>query len=157
MIHYSLICVQAHEFDGWFRDSSAFDAQAANGSVHCPFCQSNKVAKAPMAPHVARGVSEKAPARQQGGRTEGGKEPEVALLDERHAQLRGMIRELRETVLAVAEDVGESFPKEARKIHDGDAPERPIRGRASFAEAKALLDEGIDILALPPGLTGDGN
>ena len=60
-------------------------------------------------------------------------------------------------MLAVAEDVGESFPKEARKIYDGDAPERPIRGRASFAEAKALLDEGIDILALPPGLTGDGN
>ena len=113
-----------------------------------------------MAPHVARKFFSRASVEEERqpscARGQDESQP-VALLDERHAQLRAMIRELRESIVASTEDVGESFPKEARKIHDGDAPERPIRGRASFAEAKALLDEGIDILALPPGLTGDGN
>ena len=33
MIHYSLVCDAAHEFDGWFRDSATFDAQASSGVV----------------------------------------------------------------------------------------------------------------------------
>ena len=80
----------------------------------------------------------------------------VALLDERHAQLRAMIRELRESIVSSTEDVGERFPSEARKIQDGDAEPRPIRGRASLAEAKSLLEDGIEILPFP-GLPGEGN
>ena len=54
MIHYSLVCDAAHEFDGWFRDSATFDAQASSGVVVCPHCHSTNIAKAVMAPHVAR-------------------------------------------------------------------------------------------------------
>ncbi len=54
MIHYSLVCDAAHEFDGWFRDSATFDAQASSGVVVCPYCHSTNIAKAVMAPHVAR-------------------------------------------------------------------------------------------------------
>jgi len=120
MIHYSLVCAEAHEFDGWFRDSATYDAQASSGVVICPFCQSTKVAKAVMAPHVARksarGEAETAaeetrqaprPQRQEERQEE---RQAVVLLDERHAQLRAMIRELRETIVASTEDVGESFP-----------------------------------------------
>lgn len=149
MIHYSLICDKAHEFDGWFRDIAAFDAQAAAGAVHCPFCQSNKVAKAPMAPNVLRGAEARQPQRAE--------DAEVALLDERDAQLRGAIRELREKIVSCTEDVGDRFPVEARKIEDGEARARPIRGKATFAEAKALLDEGIEIMALPASFSGEGN
>ena len=39
MIHYSLICDDGHGFESWFRDSAAFDAQAAKGLINCPFCQ----------------------------------------------------------------------------------------------------------------------
>ena len=159
MIHYSLVCDAAHEFDGWFRDSATFDAQASSGVVVCPYCHSTKIAKAVMAPHVARKFFSRASVEEERqpscarGQDEG--QP-VALLDERHAQLRAMIRELRESIVASTEDVGERFPSEARKIQDGDAEPRPIRGRASLAEAKSLLEDGIEILPFP-GLRGEGN
>ena len=163
MIHYSLVCDAAHEFDGWFRDSATFDAQASSGVVVCPYCHSTKIAKAVMAPHVARNILPRAKRqpscarRQDEGRQDSQEESQpVALLDERHAQLRAMIRELRETLEASTEDVGERFPSEARKIQDGDAEPRPIRGRASLAEAKSLLEDGIEILPFP-GLPGEGN
>ena len=31
MIRYDLICDKGHDFDGWFRDSAAYDEQAAQG------------------------------------------------------------------------------------------------------------------------------
>ena len=163
MIHYSLVCDAAHEFDGWFRDSATFDAQASSGVVVCPYCHSTKIAKAVMAPHVARKFFSRASVEEERqtscarGQDESREESQpVALLDERHAQLRAMIRELRESIVASTEDVGERFPSEARKIQDGDAEPRPIRGRASLAEAKSLLEDGIEILPFP-GLRGEGN
>ena len=159
MIHYSLVCDAAHEFDGWFRDSATFDAQASSGVVVCPYCHSTKIAKAVMAPHVARNSSARASGdekRQPSCARRQEESQPVALLDERHAQLRAMIRELRESIVSSTEDVGERFPSEARKIQDGDAEPRPIRGRASLAEAKSLLEDGIEILPFP-GLPGEGN
>ena len=38
MIHYELRCSQDHEFDGWFKDSAAFERQAKRGLVECPHC-----------------------------------------------------------------------------------------------------------------------
>ncbi|CAN2532690.1 hypothetical+protein [Methylocapsa aurea] len=137
MILYRLICSQSHEFESWFRDSEAYDRQAAQGDVSCPFCHSTEVSKAIMAPHVARRSS----------RAEDNSVP--ALLDERHAALRTMIQELRQKIAASTEDVGDHFPDEARRMQDGEAETRPIRGRASFEEAKALLEEGIEILPIP--------
>jgi len=159
MIHYSLVCDAAHEFDGWFRDSATFDAQASSGVVVCPYCHSTNIAKAVMAPHVARKFFSRASVEEERqpscARGQDESQP-VALLDERHAQLRAMIRELRESIVASTEDVGERFPSEARKIQDGEAEPRPIRGRASLAEAKSLLEDGIEILPFP-GLRGEGN
>lgn len=134
MILYRLICSRGHEFESWFRDSETYDRQAAQAAVGCPFCDSIQVSKAIMAPHVARGKEE--PSRP-------------ALLDESHATLRAMIQELREKIAASTEDVGACFPDEARRIHDGEAEARAIRGRASFEEAKALLEEGIEIMPVP--------
>ncbi len=142
MIHYALVCAEGHEFDSWFRDSDSFDAQAEKGLIACPFCQTTQVTKAVMAPHISRGALRC--------------EPGPDLLDERHAQLRQMIRELQATIVAATEDVGERFPDEARAIHEGDAAERPIRGRASLQEAKALIEDGIEILPIP-GLPNEGN
>ncbi|MDJ0449032.1 DUF1178 family protein [Methylocystis sp. JR02] len=126
MVHYTLVCDEGHQFDGWFRDSETFEKQVEQHLVVCPFCASEKVTRGVMAPHVARSGREEAPAR-----------------------LRQMIKELREHVVAGTEDVGERFPDEARAIEDGEAERRPIRGRATFEEAKALLEDGIEILPLP--------
>lgn len=53
MIHYALRCDSAHEFDGWFKDSAAFERMAKRGLVDCPQCGSTKVSRALMAPAVA--------------------------------------------------------------------------------------------------------
>ena len=37
----------------------------------------------------------------------------------------------------------------ARRIHYGEAEERSIHGRASAEEARALVEEGIEVAALP--------
>jgi hypothetical protein len=147
VIHYSLICAEGHGFDGWFRDSAAFDAQADSGLVVCPFCRSAKVSRAVMAPSVARGA---APHAKTGGEKPAAPAQGAgAFLDERHTGLRAVIRELREKIVSTTEDVGEKFPNEARKIQDGEAERRAIRGQASLEEARALIEEGIEILPIP--------
>lgn len=133
MIRYKLICEEGHTFDGWFRDSSAFDEQCAQQQVACPFCASIHVTRGVMAPHVARSDR-----------------------DEEMARLRGMVRQLHDTLIEQTEDVGDRFPEEARAIEDGDAARRPIRGHATYEEAKALLEDGIEILPIPE-LPSDGN
>lgn len=157
MIHYALICHEGHEFEGWFRDSAAYDAQAAEGDVACPYCQSIQVGRAVMSPHVARRAAPRAGEACERRAAEPANDLRSArLLDERHAQLRTMIRELRETIVASTEDVGARFPREAREIRDGDARPRPIRGRATLKEARSLLEEGIEIMPFP-GPQGEGN
>ncbi|OYW99829.1 MAG: hypothetical protein B7Z14_10820, partial [Bosea sp. 32-68-6] len=54
MIKYALICEQAHDFESWFATSASFEEQARRGFVSCPVCNSIKVERAIMAPHVAR-------------------------------------------------------------------------------------------------------
>ncbi len=140
MIKYALACEQAHEFESWFPSSDAFETQRKRGFVTCPYCNSAKVEKQIMAPSVAR--TDKAPAAK----------PEahgMAVLTEREREIRSALRALREHVLKNSEDVGKSFVEEARKMHYGEAEERAIRGEADPAEARALLEEGIDVLPIP--------
>ncbi len=53
MIAYALHCHKGHQFEGWFRDSAAFDEQARSGHLRCPSCNSVRVEKAIMAPAVS--------------------------------------------------------------------------------------------------------
>ncbi|HEY8161292.1 MAG: DUF1178 family protein [Methylocystis sp.] len=126
MVHYALICDEGHHFDGWFRDSATFEQQSEQRLIACPFCASTGVTRGVMAPHVTRSGRDGAP-----------------------ELLQQMIRKLRDKVVSGSEDVGDRFPEEARAIEDGDAERRPIRGRATFEEAKALLEDGIEILPIP--------
>ena len=48
-----------------------------------------------------------------------------------------------------AENVGERFPEEARRIHYDEAPARSIRGVATADETRELLEEGIAVLPAP--------
>jgi hypothetical protein len=61
-----------------------------------------------------------------------------------------MIDAFRRRIFAVADDVGSRFAEEARKIHNGLIPERPIHGQASIGEARALIEEGVPVLPVPP-------
>lgn len=146
MIRYSLICAEAHEFEAWFRSIATFEHQAASGSLTCPYCQSTKVRKGVMSPHVARAARG---AKNEAGATEQIGAESAAPPDGRDRELRAKMKDLREKILASTEDVGERFPAEARKIQDGDSEPRAIRGRATLAEAKALLSEGVAVLPMP--------
>jgi hypothetical protein len=140
MIRFSLVCDNGHEFESWFASNESYDFQIEKGLVACPHCSVERIHKAVMAPAVARarGGKKTVPAKQN-----------VALIGEGDAELRKMARDLHAKIVDATVDVGAEFPAEARKIHDGDAPERAIRGQASPEEARALLEDGVSILPLP--------
>jgi hypothetical protein len=140
MIKYALACEQAHEFESWFPSSEAFETQRKRGFVTCPLCNSSKVDKQIMAPSIAR--TDKAPAAQPEAQS-------VAVLSDQERELRAALRALREHVMKNAENVGKDFVDEARKMHYGEAEERSIYGEADPVEARALLEEGIDVLPIP--------
>lgn len=130
MIKYRLQCSNAHEFEAWFASSASYDAQAPRGQVSCPQCDSTDVGKSIMAPNVAlRAHSESA--------------------EEAPARYRNLVREVTRALLTGSEDVGARFPEEARKIHYREVEQRAIRGTASADEARALVEEGVEIMALP--------
>ena len=51
-------------------------------------------------------------------------------------ELRAKLKELRDHIVKNADNVGERFPNEARKMHYGDIEHRPIYGEASPEEAR---------------------
>ncbi|ATN36171.1 hypothetical protein ACO34A_20490 [Rhizobium sp. ACO-34A] len=135
MIRYSLICENAHDFEGWFSESADFDRQKASGFLACPICGSLDISKVLMAPSVST-------ARQ--------KEKIGALaVNEAQKEVAAKLKEVIASIRANSEDVGERFPEEARKIHYGETEARGIIGQASPNEVKSLIDEGIEIAPLP--------
>src|SRR5262245_3005276 len=144
MIVYNLVCKSGHEFEAWFRDSAAYDAQAQRGRVVCPTCNTRSVSKAIMAPSLGKGAGRKeAPPAPIPGPT---REPQVAGKDPKLAKL---LSEVRDYVEKNYDYVGARFPEEARKIHYGETPERQIYGEASADEVKALTEEGVPVAPLP--------
>lgn len=134
-----LQCGQAHVFEGWFASEEDFLAQREALLIECPICGDRTIAKRLSAPRLNFGhARETAPtvADQQTSPADG-------VADHMGKWLADARR-----ILAMTEDVGEEFVPEARKIHYGDAPERAIRGTATVADAAALLEEGIAVVAL---------
>ena len=70
-------------------------------------------------------------------------------MDAARRQAVDKLRQAVATIKANAEDVGGKFPEEARRIHYGEADARGIIGQATVAEARSLIEEGIDIAPLP--------
>jgi hypothetical protein len=139
MIVYNLRCANSHEFEGWFRDSAAFDAQAGAAKLVCPTCNSRRIEKAIMAPSVA-----------------GTKKADLSAPDEMR-KMRQFMTGLRKYVQDNAEYVGPRFAEEARKIHYGETEERQIYGESTVKEAVELVEEGIDVAPLPPDLDETAN
>jgi len=171
MIRYRLKCKKQHEFESWFASSEAFDKLAASRQVACPECGSKSVEKALMAPGVVKSeaksptkravkaaVKRAAAAAAAAAPTETPDTSPAPNLQHMAAQkeLIESVRKLRDEVVAKAEYVGPRFSEEARKIHYEEAPARGIYGEATAEEARALLEEGVEVLPLPV-LPGDKN
>ena len=133
MIKYRLQCMHGHEFEGWFASSASYDAQVAVGQLTCPECNSREVGKSIMAPNVATRVLADA----------------AAVDDDAPARYRNLVREVTRALTKSSEDVGPRFAEEARKIHYREVEQRAIRGTASLDEARALVEEGVEIMAMP--------
>ena len=159
MIRYALACAQGHEFESWFPGSAAYEEQRARGLVECPHCGSTKVDKQIMAPSVARKdqpAASPAPAPMPAEPAAQAPEPApaaaaqpMAVFSEREREFRAMVKAFREHVMKSADYVGRGFADEARKMHYGEVEHRSIYGEANLAEAKELLEEGIDVHPLP--------
>ena len=140
MISYALKCDQGHGFDSWFQSAAAFEVLARGGHLSCSQCGSGKVSKAIMAPRIAANASkaETAPAPST--------EP---VLRGAPSDIEKSIAELRRKVEESAEYVGQDFTRQAREIHLGQSPERPIYGEARPDQARSLIADGVALLPLP--------
>lgn len=138
MIRYSLKCSADHGFESWFQNAEAFAALQASGQLACPVCGVRSVEKALMAPAVRSAQVEETPA-----------ETKPPSLREPQNDLEQAMAELRRQIEANSEYVGLNFVAEARKMHEGAAPERAIHGEARPEEARKLLEDGLPVAPLP--------
>ncbi len=167
MIHYTLRCASGHEFESWFRNSAAFDHQAAAGLVECPVCGDKHVSRALMTPAVAKvpGVKGRPEARPAGRSPDAAAAaplapaatvPSKPAAGPMPAQVLALLQRVRAEVEASSDYVGADFAEEARRIHKGEAEARAIYGEASEAEAEALAEDGIEVSRIPWVPRADG-
>jgi hypothetical protein len=167
MIRYALRCEHDHTFESWFQNSAAYDSQVKRKLVSCPACGSVKIEKAIMAPRIvskkSRDRQETAPESAPVAAPVPGHAPtppapaeasapaagSTPLMMAQERELRAKLKELRDHIVKNADNVGEKFPNEARKMHYGEIEHRPIYGEASPEEARSLIDEGVEVSPLP--------
>ncbi|MDP1667413.1 DUF1178 family protein [Phaeovulum sp.] len=136
MIRYTLKCDREHSFESWFASAEGFERLRAEGRLACALCGSADVAKSLMAPAL-QASREPPDAAAKGALSTAASELETAL-----AALRRQVEEN-------SDYVGLNFAAEARAMHDGALPERPIHGEARLEEARALLEDGVPVAPLP--------
>ncbi|MFM0688031.1 DUF1178 family protein [Paraburkholderia strydomiana] len=126
-----LQCPHGHRFEGWFASADDFESQQSRKLVECPLCGAKEVSRLPSAPRLNLSGATETKATSAPG----------------DLQARVM-RALRE-VLEKTENVGDGFAEEARRIHYNEAPARNIRGVTTPEDARALVEEGIEVMPLP--------
>ncbi|MDE2583259.1 MAG: DUF1178 family protein [Rhodospirillales bacterium] len=167
MIHYQLRCSREHEFDGWFKDSAAFDRQVARALVECPTCGDTKVGRALMAPALGRRAAHPAEAAslpvQDRPVDAAATVPSAAPRDPRGAlagripdHVRAMLQKLRSEVERNCDYVGPRFAEEARRIQAGESPQRGIYGETTPDQAESLAEDGISFSRIPWVPRADG-
>lgn len=163
MIHYTLHCTNGHEFDGWFRDSAAFDDQARLGLLECPACGDAHVARALMAPAVVKPRVERQPTPAPAEPSPGAEvpaprqpSPPAMAAAQVPAQVLAALQKLRAEVEKNCDYVGPAFPEVARGIHRGEIEPRGIYGEASPDDAELLAEEGVKVSRIPWVPRADG-
>ena len=76
--------------------------------------------------------------------------------DKSQDELRRKVQEAREALMTEirkvadrAEDVGENFAEESRRMKRGESKRRLVKGKCTLREAEKLLEEGIEVLPVP--------
>ena len=127
MIVFDLQCSDGcATFEAWFRSSADYEQQRGAGLVECPFCQSAKVDKAPMAPRVPRKDAGNPLAR---------------------------VAAMQVEMLKDSRWVGDKFAETARAMHNGEVERARVHGQATLEQAKSLVDDGVPVAPLPLPVT----
>ena len=157
MIHYNLLCDGDHPFDGWYKDSAAYERLAASGLVECPSCGSARVRRALMAPAIATRAEAPAPKAEAAKPAEASPPvPRAAMAGPVPAEMVALLQRMRARVEQDCDHVGRDFAEEARKMHRGESERRGIYGDATESEVEALKDEGIEVGRIPWVPRADG-
>ncbi len=159
MIVFNLSCSHSHRFDGWFRSATDFETQAEGGLIECPLCGDRHIEKHLSAPRINAGAAPEGAEKER--RALGAEVPqgtqEMLAASSIPGLQQHLMTQFKAYVLAHTENVGPQFAETARRMHYGEEARRNIRGKVSLEDAQALQEEGIDTLALPPGLVLDEN
>jgi hypothetical protein len=156
MIVYDLCCPNVHRFEGWFASSDEFARQQLRGLLTCPTCGSADVTRAPTAPNLARKANQQPPAPTTPAAAPA-QQSNAPLPPEAAAALRALAQ-IQAEALKASTWVGSTFADKARAMHYGESPAAPIHGQTTPQEARALVEEGVDIAPIlfpiaPPGTT----
>lgn len=162
MIVFDLECQLAgHRFEGWFGSSADFARQQEIGLLACPECGSSEVLKAPMAPNLSRKGNQIAAAPPPPSSNENGSGVNVTsghvpsgnvtsgILPAEAVQMMTALAKMQEQALKQSRWVGDRFVDQSRAMHYGEQETESIHGQATLAEARELLDEGIELAPLP--------
>ncbi len=149
MISFSLHCAKGHEFEAWFSSGDDFDRQKEKGLLSCPICGDDDVNKSLMAPNISSSKADVAPPTPAETNSSDEKTTHLAGVSEAQKKLLPALRELRSKLLENAENVGDKFGEEARKIHYGEADARSIYGKTDAEDAAKLVEEGIEFVPIP--------
>lgn len=138
---FNLRCGSGHSFEGWFGSEADYDGQLERGLLECPLCANPQVVRVPSAPRLNLNASP----------SQASVTGEVA--NHAHDADGHVLAALRQLVQQ-SQDVGPRFADQARRMHNGELPQRAIRGEATAKQFEELLDDGVPVLPLPniPGL-----
>lgn len=147
MIVFDLKCEgQGHVFEAWFGSSGDYESQKARGLLACPICGDDQVVKAVMAPAVAP----KGNSRSVVPADTGNSAPAIMSGDE--MRMRAFVQAMAEAQSKALEGstwVGRGFAEQARAMHYGEKDRSTIHGEVAPTEARALIEEGVDVAPLP--------
>lgn len=140
-----------HVFEGWFGSAADYDKQRDRGLLVCPVCDSNQISKMLSAPrlNMGRGKPESVPSETEP--TTPAASDTSGSLARLQAQVLSHFRE----IVRQADNVGERFAQEARRMHEGEIDHRPIRGSTTPQEREELAREGIAVMPIPDFLDDD--
>lgn len=165
----NLRCSFGHHFEGWFASQDVFQSQLDHAQLECPMCGDKSVQRLPSAPHVVTSSSRALASASESAMSSRGAAatglpavptampaPPTAPSGVDPVAFQSAMMRAVQHIITHTDDVGPRFAEEARRMHYGETDERPIRGQATSDEAKALHEEGIDVMAfpMPEGLKG---
>lgn len=135
MYTLDLICINGHDFEGWFENRTGFEKQKRGRLIVCPICGDTSLKQRLSAVRIKRHAEKAlAPAEETLKTT-----PPASTAR----------KNVYQYIQKNFEDVGHKFADEAIKIHSGEAEKRNIRGTATADEEKVLAEEGISFFKLP--------